>query len=370
MKHTNTYRIGIDCRMYSQKFTGIGRYINQLLLNLSQIDQTNQYILFLNKEDYNSLQLPAKNFTKVLVNAPHYSFREQTSFLIQLYKQKLDLVHFTNFNQPLLYLKKQITTIHDLTLHFYPGRKYKSPIYRFIYKFIMYMGIIKSNKVISISENTKKDLLHFYPHSKNKTEVIYNGIDKVFQKQTNPQETIKDEYILYTGNWREHKNLPNLIKAFHILKTKYNYPGKLILTGTPNPLYPEPVNLIQKYKLNKSIIKVGLVEQDQLNNLYQNATAYVFPSFYEGFGLPILESFISNTPVACSNTACLPEIAQDAAVYFDPKSPESIAETLNKLITNKDLQKTLIKKGQTRLKDFSFLKMAKQTHKLYLKILK
>lgn len=352
--------------MYSQKFTGIGRYINQLLFNLSQIDQTNEYILFLNQEDYDSLQVPAKNFHKVLVNAPHYSFKEQTKFLTELYKQKLDLIHFTNFNQPLLYFKKQITTIHDLTLHFYPGRKYKSPIYRWVYKLIMYVGILKSKKIIAISNNTKKDLLKFYPHSKNKTTVIHNGIDKSFQRKPSNQKLIQDEYILYTGNWREHKNLPNLIKALKILKTNYNFKGKLVLTGNPNPLYPEPINLIKKYNLQETVIQAGLVSQDQLNQLYQDAKVYVFPSLYEGFGLPILESFASNTPVACSNVACLPEIGQNAALYFNPNSPKSIAKTINKIITNPGLQQELVTKGQKRLKDFSFLKMAKKTHELYL----
>lgn len=367
MKQKTPIRIGIDCRMYSKKFTGIGRYINQLILNLSEIDKTNQYILFLNKDDFQELKAPAKNFTKVLVDAPHYSLKEQTKFLLALYKQKLDVMHFTNFNQPLLYFKKQITTIHDLTLHFYPGRKFKSPIYRFAYKLIMHISISKSKEIISISENTKKDLIKFYPHSKKKISVIHNGIDTTFIDNTHKPKKSEPEYILYTGNWREHKNLPNLIKALHLLKTKYNFQGTLILTGNPNPLYPEPLELIKQHNLKEIVEQVGLVSEKALKKLYQNATLYVLPSLYEGFGLPILESFASHTPVACSHIACLPEIAKDAAIYFDPNSPKDIADKLNKLLTDKTLQQDLIKKGKVRLKDFSFLKMTKETHKLYLK---
>jgi len=367
MKHKKILKIGIDCRMYSKKFTGIGRYINQLILNLSKIDKTNQYILFLNKDDFQELKAPSENFTKVLVDASHYSFKEQTKFLIELYKQRLDIMHFTNFNQPLLYLKKQITTIHDLTLHFYPGRKFKSPIYRLAYKLIMFLGILKSKEIISISENTKQDLIKFYPHSKKKISVIYNGIDTSFIDKSQKPAKNKKEYILYTGNWREHKNLPNLIKAVHLLKTNYNFKGQLTLTGNPNPLYPEPLELIKKFHLEKTVNQVGLVSEKKLKELYENATIYAFPSLYEGFGLPILESFACQTPVACSRIACLPEIAQNAAIYFDPTSPSDIAEKLNKLLQNKQLQEDLIQKGKVRLKHFSFLKMTKQTHQLYLK---
>lgn len=371
MAKPKTHKIGIDCRMYSKKFTGIGRYINQLITHLAQIDQVNQYYLFLNQEDYKILKTPSKNFHKVLVDAPHYSFKEQTKFLISLYKENLDLVHFTNFNQPLFYFKKQITTIHDLTLHFYPGRKFKHPIYKLAYKTILLIGILKSKSIIAISKNTKKDLLNHYPISKNKTKVIYNGVDTTFLNQIN-KSTIKTpkEYILYTGNWREHKNITNLIKGFHILKSKFNYSGKLVLTGNPNPLYPEPINYIKTHKLEKEIIQLGLVNENDLPHIYKNASAYVFPSLYEGFGLPILEAYASQTPVACANTACLPEIAGDASLFFDPLKPKQIASQINKILTNKKLSQQLIQKGNQQLQKFSFLKMTKKTHNLYTNALK
>lgn len=365
--------IAIDCRMYSKKFTGIGRYINQLIINLSKIDSNNTYLLYLNKEDFNELQTPASNFKKILVNAPHYSFREQTNFLWSILKTKPDLIHFTNFNQPILNPFPQITTIHDLTLHYYPGKKFKSPIYQLVYKFILYIAVLKSKFLITISENTKKDLEKFYPRSQSKNHVIYNGVDTTFLKESSQQKPklkLPKEYILYTGNWREHKNITNLIKAFHLLKNKYNYQGKLILTGNPNPLYPEPINYIKKHNLQEDILQLGLVEEQELPSLYKNASLYIFPSLYEGFGLPILEAYASKTPVACSNTACLPEIAKKGALYFNPSKPQDIAKTANQILSNQELQKKLIYQGQQRLKDFSFLKMATQTHHLYKRILK
>lgn len=359
-------KIGIDCRMYSKNFTGIGRYIDQLITHLAKIDTHNTYLLYLNKTDFDNFKVPAKNFKKILVNAPQYSIKEQTLFLYSLLKTRPDLIHYTNFNQPILSPFKQITTIHDLTLHFYPGRKFKSPIFHWIYKLIVLIAIKKSSHIIAISDCTKKDLIKFYPSSKNKIQVIHNGYATNFTNQkTTTKLNLPKEYILYTGNWREHKNLTNLIKAFKILKTKYNYKGKLVMTGNPNPLYPEPSLEIQKNKLKQDIIKLGLIDESELPHLYKQAEAYVFPSLYEGFGLPILESFASQTPVIGSNIASIPEVGGKGAIYFDPLSPEDIAEKTNSVLTNEDLQKLLIKEGLKQLNKFSFMKMSEQTHKLY-----
>ncbi len=367
MKKTKPIKIGIDCRMYSKKFTGIGRYINQLIFHLSKIDNTNQYYLFLNKDDFHELKSPSPNFHKILVNAPHYSFREQTTFLYHLYRQNLDLVHFTNFNHPLLYLKSQVTTIHDLTLNFYPGKKFQSPIYKLAYKLILWAATIKSKAIITISKNTQKDLQQFYPKSKNKTHIIYNGVDQTFLKNTQKSSLkLPSEYLLYTGNWRVHKNLINLVKGFKLLKEKHNYQGQLLLTGKPNPLYPETLNFIQSQKLQNDVQLLGLVEEEELPHLYKNATAYIFPSLYEGFGLPILEAYASKTPVCCSNTSCLPEIAGQGALFFNPNSPQDIAKTINTLLTSPQLQKDLINKSQKQLKKFSFATMAQKTHNLYI----
>ena len=382
MSNTKIHKIAIDCRMYSKNFTGIGRYIDQLLTNLSKIDQQNTYLLYLNKPDFESYNPPSDNFIKILVNAPQYSLKEQTIFLYSILKTKPDLIHFTNFNQPILSPFQEITTIHDLTLHFYPGRKFKTPLFRYLYKLIVKIAIKKSKHIISISEHTTKDLHKYYPESKSKTQTIHNGFDPIFltntptthtttnkQKQNSIETNLPKKYILYTGNWREHKNVTNLIKAFKILKEKHKYSGKLVLTGNPNPLYPEPLQAIHELKLQDEIIQLGLIEETDLPKLYQQAEVYVFPSLYEGFGLPILESFATQTPVAASNRASIPEVGGKGCLYFDPLSPEDIAEKTNQIISNPELKKQLIKKGQKQLLNFDFYKMAKETHSLYMQTL-
>lgn len=372
------YKIGIDCRLYSGKKTGIGRYLDQLIKYLSQIDSQNTYLLYFNEPDFSDFKPPASNFQKIKVNAPHYSIQEQTSFLWKLLTTKPDLVHFTNFNHPLLYpkFKNQVTTIHDLTPKLYPGKKFNHPIYKFTYNLILKSSLKKAKNIITISENTKKDINKFYPKADQKTSIIYLGVDDLF---LNPPKLTKEEqktinslpknYILYTGNWREHKNIITLVKGFHILKQKYNYQGKLVLTGKPDSLYPEASNYIEENNLQDQVHLCGLVPASTLPYINQKADAYIFPSLYEGFGLPTLENFATQTPVISSNAACLPEIGQDACLYFNPNSPEELANQTNKLLQNPDLKKDLIQKGQQRLKDFSFEKMAQRTHKIYIQSL-
>ena len=356
--------IVIDCRMFGQEFTGIGVYNLMLVQNLIQIDQINRYTLLINQPHDFFRSLPS-NFQTLTVNCQIYSFKEQIKLTPVLYKLKADLVHFTNFNQPLLYFKKQVTTIHDLTLFFYKGKKHKNLFSRIMFYLVFLKSAIFSSKIICVSKHTKKDLDQKFKITKNKSHAIYLGFKQVHNKAKRLDALNKEKFILYTGNWREHKNLPNLIRAFQILKNKYKIPHKLVLTGKPNRLYPETQNLIKKLKLTQDVHLTGLVPNANLVWLFKHASVYVQPSFYEGFGLPILEALSHNTPVCSSNTSCMPEIAQDCANYFNPHKPQDIAKSI---LENLDT-KIHPSKVQKLLTKYSWTKNANQTHKLYLSCL-
>lgn len=354
--------------MHSTKFTGIGKYTQQLIKHLAKIDKQNTYLLYFNNPEFESFQPKSDNFHKILVDAPHYSLKEQTKFPLVIHKTNPDLVHFTHFNSPLLSIKPQVTTIHDLTLNFYPGKKYNKTYQRLAYKGILHKSLKASKRIIAVSKNTEQDLHKLYSFTRKKTTTIYEGVDEIFQQDIQKPDLefeLPKKYLLYTGNWRSHKNLPNLIKAFHILKEEYNYKGKLILTGKPNPLYPQTKSTITRYKLNDDVIMPGLIPEGHLPYLYQQAQCYVFPSFYEGFGLPILEAFATKTPVCTSNTSCLPEIGGNATLTFNPNDPTEIALRINQILTTKDLREKLIQNGTERLQEFSFQKMAQQTLEVY-----
>jgi len=384
-------RIGIDCRMYSTRFTGIGRYVYELTKNLFEIDRENEYFLFFNNPEHSKFSPPksaANRVHKILVNAPHYSIQEQTKFLSLLNKHKLDLMHFTHFNAPILYKKPSIVTIHDLTLSFFPGKKMTSFLHRAGYHITIKSAVNNAKRVIAVSNNTKKDLQDILKIPDEKIDVIYEGVDQSFSQLSESQLTSVDNaesdrskpdnmqitkpFLLYTGVWRSHKNLQNLIKAFHILKTEYNFQGSLVITGRPDPVYSKEVmGETLSLKLENDVVFTGMVSEDKLIQLYNQAEVYVFPSLYEGFGLSPLEAMQCGTPVAASNASCIPEVCgEENALFFDPRNPRDMAEKVFRILSEKSLKEELVKNGLEHVKKFSWEKMAKDTFKVYNSVLK
>lgn len=376
-------KIGIDCRFYSSKFTGIGRYTFELVRNLLAIDKENEYVLFFNEPEFRteSRELRAENCKKILVNAKHYSLREQTIFLKKLYDEKLDLMHFTHFNAPILYRKPCIVTIHDLTPSFFPGKKFNKIHYKTVYNLILGSIVKRSKHIIAVSENTKKDVLKFYPQVKNKTSVIYESVADEFLKKPSKEDlentkkkfNLNRNFLLYTGVWRDHKNVVGLIKAFEkvlkapLIKRVGEFASlKLVITGREDPFYPEVKETVKALKLENDVVFTGLVPEEELLSLYHLCKAYVFPSFYEGFGLPVLEAFACDKPLICSDKSSLPEVAgKDNAVFFNPYDIDDMAEKILKVLHDKELQQKLIENGQKRLKDFNWRKMAEETLEIY-----
>jgi len=368
-------KIGIDCRMYSSDFTGIGRYVYELTDNLFKIDQKNEYILFFNEPEFSKYELRHPNVKKVLANAPHYSLKEQTKFLQILNHEKLDLMHFTHFNAPLFYRRPSVVTIHDLTLHFYPGKKITSPLHRAGYYRVIKSAVKKAKKIITVSQNTKKDLQVLMKTPSQKIHVIYEGVNEKFKPLTDKSAVdevtkkykLDKPYLLYTGVWRSHKNLPNLLKAFHILKNDMDFDGYLVITGRKDPVYEaDVIGQTATLQLEDDVIFTGLVKERELTPLYNGALMYVFPSLYEGFGLPPLEAMQCGVPVVAANASCVPEVCgTDNAVFFDPLNPQDMAEKIFDVISQKSLREKLIENGLKRVKQFSWKKMAEQTLEVY-----
>ncbi len=369
-------KIGIDCRIYSSKFTGIGRYTHELVANLIKINKEkstpDELILFFNNPEYHQFNCP-ENVKKVLVNAKHYSLSEQFRFLLKLRKEKLDIVHFPHFNVPILYRKTYVVTIHDLTLSIFPGHKMTKWYHRMGYKITIKNSVRTARKVIAVSENTKADIIEFLKIPEEKIKVIYNGVGPEFlflDDRSKLQKTLKKynitkTFLLYTGVWRSHKNLPRLIKAFNILKNEKRLDLQLVFTGKSDPHYPEVEKTIKKLKLEDDIIRPGLVDEEELVHLYNAAAIYVFPSLYEGFGLPPLEAMKCGTPVAASDSSCIPEICGEKnAVFFDPYKPEDIANKIESLYKDTGLQAELIANGIAHSAKFSWEKTSMETYKI------
>jgi len=406
--------IGIDCRLYSPHYTGIGRYVYEMVKHLIELDQENQYVLFFNQKEYDGFQIPNERWKKRLVNIPHYSLAEQWKFLRMLQQEKFDLMHFPHFNAPILYKKPFVVTIHDLTLHYYPYKEYqpkwtlKKGIQIFFYRFLMGQVVKHAKKIIAVSENTKKDLIKEYSVSSEKISKVLEGVPEHFQKSSPEQINlvrqkfgISKPYLLYTGVWRSHKNLLNLLKAFKLMIDQ-GQNLQLVFTGKKDPVYPEIPQLIgelfpipseaeeslaktmprdsstaslsnsphlrSEWENKDRVILTGFVSDEELISLMSGASVYVFPSLYEGFGLPPLEAMQLRVPVTCSNTSSLPEVCDDAALYFDPKNPQEMAEMILKILKNPELRQELIENGEKNLQRFSWKAMTRQILDIYNKV--
>lgn len=386
---TAALRIGIDCRMFSSAFTGIGRYTYELVTRFIMFNDTqdhpHQLVLFFNEPEFANFTTTSPNVEKVLVNAHHYSLSEQTTFAFKLYKENLDLVHFPHFNVPILYRRPYVLTIHDLILSLFPGKKMNKWYHRLAYNLTIKNATHRAKQIIAVSESTKKDLEKLLNIPAEKVRVIYNGISSIFHHMVAPIDlkkvettlekySIKQPFFLYTGVWRNHKNLVNLIKGFSEFSinnaASAGAPAAppaplLVLTGRPDPHYPEIPAIIKSLHLENHIIMPGLVSEDELVHLYNAAEIYIFPSLYEGFGLPPLEAMACGTPVAASSASCIPEICgQENALFFDPQSPQDIAKKITQLYNDKDLSIKLSAKGLAHAQSFSWDTAAKETWKV------
>ena len=368
--------IGIDARMYGYAQTGIGNYIRHLLKFIFELDKENNYVIFLMSEEFDDFELPNERIKKIKVSSKWYGWKEQLLFPFQLYKENLDLMHFTHFNSPILYFKRSIVTIHDITPYFFPGHKMRSIIRKIGFKAVFFSSVKKASKVIAVSENTKNDIANYFKIRKDKINIIYEGVDEQFKIISDDQKIteIKKKYnitkpfIFYTGVWRNHKNLVGLIKAFGILKNKYKLDYQLVLGGKEDPYYPEVRETWEKLGLGSEIIRTGFIDQEDLPLFYNAAKLFIIPSFYEGFGLIGLESMACGTPVVSSNTTSLPEVLGNGTIYFNPKNHEEMAEKIKLVLTDEKLYNELKKKGFKQIEKYSWRKMGKETMGVYRKI--
>lgn len=369
-------KIGIDARFYSPRHAGPSRYTRELIKNLLKIDAKNQYILFMTKEDRVAFR---KDFPKKLKNVkisivdfPHYSIAEQIMMIRHLNSANIDLVHFLHFNHPILYRKPYIITIFDLTLSFFAGRRKNLPFKKWAYNWTLLSAINHSKEIITVSENTKKELIERMNAPKEKISVTYLGADKKFAPSKNQKEMtsvlnrykIKKPYIIYTGQWRTHKNLIRLVQGFD-KAIKNGLEAQLVIVGKKDPLFPELPRAVKARRLEKRVILTDFVPDQELPYLYNGASAFVFPSLAEGFGLPPLEAMACGIPVVSSKASCLPEVLGKAALYFDPLDTDDIAKKITKMIKDKKTQNKYRMKGFDQVKKYSWEKMAKQTLLVY-----
>jgi glycosyltransferase involved in cell wall biosynthesis len=363
--------IGIEAeRANTTQKTGVEHYAKQLILNLAKLDPINRYILYLRTTpEAWFLNLP-KNFEVKVIPFPIFWTQLRISWEMLFYP--VDVLFIPASALPIIHPKKTVVTIHDLAWKFYPAA-FTGFMRRFL-EWSTGFATKRASSVIAVSESTKKDLIKFYGIDEKKVTVVYHGYEDLkllipnqgAGLQLNSDIKLPSKYILFLSTLQPRKNLEGLIDAFRDLKNENpDLPHKLVVVGKPGWQFE---NILNKIEVNKDIvIYLNYVSDKDRLYILKNADLLALPSFYEGFGMQILEAFTAGVPVITSNISSMPEVAGDAAVYFDPHEKRDITRAIKDVLNNRALADTLISKGKKRLESFSWDKCAKETLELLVK---
>jgi glycosyltransferase involved in cell wall biosynthesis len=373
--------IGVDGNEANVKEkVGVSFYTLKLLEHFKKKANKNlMFITYLRDKPSDDLPREDANFIYEVVNGKF--LWSQLYLPLALYKNRLSKHKIDVFFSPAHYSPRFcpvpfIVTIHDLSYFYYPEEFLKKDLYQLTNW--TKKSVDKSKRIIAVSKTTKKDIVKFYQIPEAKIEVVYNGYEKKVKNQKSrpkaqakglsafggdrpmDEKIEKNKYILYVGTIQPRKNLLTLIRAFEMYNKQFPE-FKLVIAGKKGWLYDDIFEEVKQRKLNNKIIFTGYLPSEKINWLYENAFCFVLPSLYEGFGIPLLEAMSFNCPVISSFTSSLPEVGDEACLYFDPKNEVNLYEKLVSLKENENLRQELIEKGKKRVKLFSWSKCAQET---------
>lgn len=360
-------RIVIDAR---ESGTTTGRYVDKLIEYLHKLKPKYDIVVLTKSHRLEYMQKIAPKFTVVKCDHNEFGFAEQTGLMWQLYRLSPDLVHFGMVQQPILYLGRVVTTMHDLTTLRFRNPSKNRWVFRFkqkVYAWVNKMAARKSKIVLTGSEFVKNEIAKFARINSRKITVTYEAADFIPDRPEPATELEGKQFIMYVGRPLPHKNLRRLIEAFKELQAK-NPDLHLALVGKKDTLYKRHERRVKRENI-ENVVFTDFVSEGQLRWLYENCAAYVFPSLSEGFGLPGLEAMAHGAAVVSSNATCLPEVYGDAAEYFDPRNVEDTAKKINKVLTNEKRRKELISLGKKQAAKYSWQRMAEQTLAVYDEVL-
>jgi len=378
-------RIGIDARaiLNPEKVapTGVANYVWQLVKNLLEIDKENQYILFF---DFKVRDRDVKRFTQPNVKIKFFPFSDYKKYMPAAYseilgmatfaREKMDVLHTASplYRVPASYRGKIVTTFYDFAPYRVPDLfpKLSNAKLKTLYSF----AAKKSDRIIAVSESTKKDAKEFLGYPEEKITTIYNGIDqRFFGEDSFSRDDVKknygiiDKYILFLGTLEPRKNLSRVLEAFARFKKNYKNSSdyQLVVAGKRGWLMEEYFQQTKDLGIEDDVVFTGYVGGDELKPLYTNAEFFVMPSLYEGFGQTIVEAMACGAPCLVSKISSIPEIADEAAYFVDPHDTEGIAKGMVELVSNQELREKLSAAGKEQAKKFNWEKCARQTLEVY-----
>lgn len=375
-------KIGIDIRtLMDVQYSGVSEFTLNLINSIFKQDKINEYILFYNSGKDVSERIPEFDFPNVKIVNRRYPNKIFNYFLQKfLHWPKIDqLLGVDLFFMPHMNFialnnnARKIITIHDLSFLKYP--EFFSARKNIWHKMINIKKLLsKFDEIITVSQNTKDDIVDECQVDPKKIKVIYSGIDTKYKKITDELllKKIKDKYklpekfIFYLGNVEPRKNIESLIIAFEKLKEKNEFNSlKLVIAGGTGWKTNKIISVWENSKVKEDIIFLGYIDNNDKPSLYSLASVFVYPSFYEGFGFPVLEAMACETPVITSHTSSLPEITGTAAITIDPYNTNEITQAIELIINNENLRKDIIKKGLEQASHFNWDKTALEYLKIF-----
>lgn len=374
-------KIAIDARWIFDEISGVGTYTIELIRALSHLDRDNVYLLLFRSHHVRDRTAETTQFNIAPnVQAKHipygpFSLANQWRMPAFLREHEIEVYHSPNYMIPFhgfpgrgSGLTKCVTTIHDVIPLLFADHAPKSKKARLfpLYKGIMRQVGTRSDAILTVSECSRRDLidqLELPPERQDNVKTIYNGVNPRYRPSLDEPEA-GPPTILYVGRSDPYKNLGCLIEAFHAVR-EGGIEARLRVIGPSDARYPEPRQRVKALGLDSHVDWAGYMSDDALLRAYQDASVFVLPSRYEGFGLPVLEAMACGTPVVCSNASALPEVAGEAALLFDPSKPDALADAIRKVLTEPGCAKDLRQKGLVRAEEFTWKRTAEKTRAVY-----
>ncbi len=377
IRNIRIMKIGIDAsRAFSRERTGIEEYSYQVLKHLRDKLDGHQVVLYITSCEINEIRktdwIP-KDWKIKIIKWPR--FWTQGGLSLEMLLHPVEVLFVPSHVVPLIHPVKTVMTVHGLEYEMMPEAY--SVWARLYMRLSIKLSCRAAGRIIAVSENTKKDLMRLYKIPAEKIRVVYEGANKNFKFEilnlkSNQNDKILNykPYLLFVGRLEKRKNIEGIIEAFKILKEKHKIPHKLVLAGNPSFGYKDLKfrieNSFQISNFKFQIIELGYVDEATKWQLLSQADVFLFPTFYEGFGLPILEAQSAGTPVVTSNVSSLPEVAGEAAAYCDPTEPISIVEAVQSILSDPARKKDLVEKGLENLERFSWEKCATEIARVML----
>ncbi|HEX5411982.1 MAG TPA: glycosyltransferase family 1 protein [Terriglobia bacterium] len=359
-------KVGLNISAASGAFTGVGNYAFQLARAVISVAPEDEWIFFgtdahlaplLNRVNARPMTAQRTGLARILW--------EQAGLLLEARREKLDLLHGVDFSRPLAYRGRMVNTIHDLSP--FADGQYIPWARRAYVRTLMSNAARRGLAVITVSEFSRRQIIERFCVDEERVFAIAHGV--ITNGNGAARSKSDAPYLLFVGNLEHRKNLVRLVKAFRLLRDRRRIPHRLVLCGRPGHGWGSILAAIEKEGVQNDIDLPGYLRDDGLARMYRSADLFVFPSVYEGFGLPVLEAMACGTPVVCSNATSLPEVGGDAVEYFDPYSVEDLAAAIERALDSPTRQAEMRERGLRQAGKFTWEECARKHVEVYRRVL-